>query len=666
MLKKNYHAIPVLFTLITSLVLGGCDSQSQDAEAKSNVAQVSQQTETAPKASAISDTAEDVQKTADTVKEQVTDAATQVKEKVEEVKPQGLAEATKSAVTTTASNLKPEKPDHPEQLAPRKTDVNKRSLTANPDIGNTSKRFDKGEDEPQATPSGDSSPEEKPKPVEAFVTLSPTQLDVGEIATGDTGVGTVTLTNGGDQPVTLNKPRVSCGCTSTGVKKGSVLDPGESLDVEIRLRAGNTSTKLTKTVTFLFLEDSHPPIRMPLLGKAVSYVAISPRVVHSDREPQAKFTLKSTDGEPFRITSMTPGIIEEFPDESKLEHEVVFDWETWQTLGKARKVQFFTDHPRCARVFGSITYPREPRRPKDSDEKPTGEVASNLRIPETKPKSTKPAPPPANQWEQLIENGQGAKVLEKVQGGLNVDTRERTGATLLGLAAKHGDIELMRSLIELGADIEAPDRAGLTPLMAAAQCKNIDAVRLLLETGASLEAKDAIGGTALTWAATRGNAETVSELIDNGAQVNVVGGLTGLTPLIWAAGFGEDPKAIGILIEAGADISAADLYQGATVLHHASRTGSEAALRELLKYNPDLEARDRNGQTALLSAIEFRKGTLAKIKMLVEAGADIHAKDNRDLGILDFARRRTAADAPEIIDYLNELLGAVEDEVAEE
>ncbi len=173
MLKKNYHVIPAFFVLATSLVFSGCDSQSQEAEsaANSKVEPVSQQTVAAPEASTVADVTEDVQKTAETMKEQV-----------EEVKPQELAAAANLTEETSKSELKPTEPD---QLARPKTDQNIRSLTANPNLGNTSKRIN-GEEKPPA-PSADSKPTADSMPEVAFVTLSPNQLDVGEIATGDTG-----------------------------------------------------------------------------------------------------------------------------------------------------------------------------------------------------------------------------------------------------------------------------------------------------------------------------------------------------------------------------------------------------------------------------------------------------------------------------------------------
>ena len=60
---------------------------------------------------------------------------------------------------------------------------------------------------------------DKPASNERVVTVEPQRLDLGEIATGEKGTGTVTLTNGGDAPMILTKCKTSCGPSTRPAKR---------------------------------------------------------------------------------------------------------------------------------------------------------------------------------------------------------------------------------------------------------------------------------------------------------------------------------------------------------------------------------------------------------------------------------------------------------------
>ena len=71
-----------------------------------------------------------------------------------------------------------------------------------------------------------------------------------------------------------------------------------------------------------------------------------------------------------------------------------------------------------------------------------------------------------------------------------------------------------------------------------------------------------------------------------------------MTALMWAAYYGHD-TVIPLLLEADAQIDAQDRYEGNTPLMRASYEGKEAAVRELLKGNPNLDLKGYQGKTAL-------------------------------------------------------------------
>lgn len=77
------------------------------------------------------------------------------------------------------------------------------------------------------------------------------------------------------------------------------------------------------------------------------------------------------------------------------------------------------------------------------------------------------------------------------------DRRPATGSTPLGDAAFHGNLEIVKLLIDQGADLNATNRDGSTPLIVAAFMCRTEVVQYLLKNGASLTHKNNRGDTAL-------------------------------------------------------------------------------------------------------------------------------------------------------------------------
>jgi ankyrin repeat protein len=73
---------------------------------------------------------------------------------------------------------------------------------------------------------------------------------------------------------------------------------------------------------------------------------------------------------------------------------------------------------------------------------------------------------------------------------------------------------------------------------------------------------------------------------------------------------------------------------GGSMLIYAAESGNPEMVREILRYHPKLEQRDREGKTAVFAAGEYRyeveESKRAEcVRLLVEAGADVNARDNR-------------------------------------
>jgi ankyrin repeat protein len=126
------------------------------------------------------------------------------------------------------------------------------------------------------------------------------------------------------------------------------------------------------------------------------------------------------------------------------------------------------------------------------------------------------------------ERGDAAQIRRLIAAGVDLNERDRSGYTALVWAARNGDTEVAKVLIEGRADMNARDCAvnGWTPLMHAIHKNNNEMARLLIERGADVNAKagkcsDKLieeGATALHHAAAEDNTEIVRALLAKGAN----------------------------------------------------------------------------------------------------------------------------------------------------
>ena len=117
-------------------------------------------------------------------------------------------------------------------------------------------------------------------------------------------------------------------------------------------------------------------------------------------------------------------------------------------------------------------------------------------------------------------NGSAKKVRGYVGKVENLEARSPEGWTPLIVAAFHGNVEVVKCLLDLHVDVNQPNYRGTPPLMYAmtpAQAGNLECLRLLLERGANLNARDMAGRTAFSYAHERGWTEVTTLLKVNGA-----------------------------------------------------------------------------------------------------------------------------------------------------
>lgn len=222
------------------------------------------------------------------------------------------------------------------------------------------------------------------------------------------------------------------------------------------------------------------------------------------------------------------------------------------------------------------------------------------------------------------------------------------GLTPLLFAAREGCLECVRALVNAGANVDLPDPRGVTALFLAIDNFHFDTAKLLIESGANPNKWDWWGRTPLYSAVdvntlphggradrrsvdTTPSIEIVEALLEAGAWPNVqlkllppyrhIGDdrgcdnmlVTGTTPLLRAAKT-FDTAAIELLIDHGANI---DLPNdgGVTPVMAAAGVGSV-----------ECDARGYGPGIPHYTTPDTEQRSIATLKLLLDAGADVHAR----------------------------------------
>jgi len=260
----------------------------------------------------------------------------------------------------------------------------------------------------------------------------------------------------------------------------------------------------------------------------------------------------------------------------------------------------------------------------------------------------------------------------------------RGGSTALLFAARSGDVESARRLVEAGADVNDALPNGMTALVEAAHSGQEDVAILLLNKGADANARE-VGYTALHAAVLRGGVRLVEALVAHGADLNprmtkgtpvrrnsedfeLPATLIGATPYWLAAKFLE-PRIMRALAAAGAD-TRLSMPSGDTPLMAAAGVGANAqtdrrglsvldggkvedesrvveAVAVALSNGADVNAVNGAGDTALHAAALL--GYDRVIRQLADAGASLSVKNARGQTALGqiAAKPGTALRSPE-------------------
>lgn len=261
---------------------------------------------------------------------------------------------------------------------------------------------------------------------------------------------------------------------------------------------------------------------------------------------------------------------------------------------------------------------------------------------------------------QAARRGDVEEVRRLLDTGVPASTATAVGFTALHAAVDHGHTSVVRLLLERGADPDAvtvvydamrreePEAKPITTaLYRAVSARNEELVEILLASGAST--RGAYGGFALFQAVADGSATLVERLCRRGADPDVRN-WDGETPLAHAAARGDLAMAERLL-ECHADVNrrSEDIHSGqrrgekrrvpgTSPLFNAVAKGDEEMVRFLLLRGAVADVPGKGSKTPLLLAREKGQGSIARL--LEKHGA-------------------AAAPAPELIGAIEALLRAM-------
>ncbi|RDW81282.1 ankyrin repeat domain-containing protein [Aspergillus mulundensis] len=197
--------------------------------------------------------------------------------------------------------------------------------------------------------------------------------------------------------------------------------------------------------------------------------------------------------------------------------------------------------------------------------------------------------------------------------------------------------ESMQQFLKYGADVDQRDINGLTPLIIAARQGELEVAKVLLEqnadintvaTGVSDWAEGTpwmrFSGPPLVAAAGKGHYEMAKLLLDHGADVNHKQTKNFFTCALEAAIFYRRGKTARLLLDRGADVETSGRFPSPLVL--ASRVGDTKMVISLLIRGANIDFQHPKFGTALHIAVtQSGAGRIKTTKELLKRGANVNA-----------------------------------------
>lgn len=230
--------------------------------------------------------------------------------------------------------------------------------------------------------------------------------------------------------------------------------------------------------------------------------------------------------------------------------------------------------------------------------------------------------------------------------GADVNANGPHATPALHWLVQYEELELTRRLLDAGANVNQPNGLGVSALSLAIGNRDPDMVQLLLDHGADADTPDVAGETPLMLAARSGSPGIVQAVLDRGVDVAYREPHRDQTALMIGVRSGS-PEVVALLLEAGADVNAQSLAGEAPDWRLPENVRASHGVGVNWGGYPERGQREAVGgaKTPLLYAA--RQGDLEITKLLVEAGADLEQRDaNGDTPLLTAIINATVATQP--------------------
>jgi ankyrin repeat protein len=219
---------------------------------------------------------------------------------------------------------------------------------------------------------------------------------------------------------------------------------------------------------------------------------------------------------------------------------------------------------------------------------------------------------------------QGHKTIVEalLQAGALPDQRDKSGFSPLHIACIHGHNSLLSVLLEKVHDVYKSKKAGSELLTLACKYGSADAVKILVHWIPNI-IENAADSAAVHAASSEGKVDVLTILLEH--NLSPSSQVYGSAPIHKAAEKGH-ANITEILLRYGATVNNVNSKSFTPLQLACMHEHSDVARVLLEEKSVDLEARDRNGRTAL--HIAAGTDSYAIIKQLLQKGADVNAQDS--------------------------------------
>jgi ankyrin repeat protein len=221
-----------------------------------------------------------------------------------------------------------------------------------------------------------------------------------------------------------------------------------------------------------------------------------------------------------------------------------------------------------------------------------------------------------------IQKGNIETSISLIKSGIFLDGKSKTGQSPLSAAARLGDLNVLKELINHKVDVKSSN----FPLIEAIIAQHVDVVKFLVENGMNPKKTMESPENPLFHASKVGNIELVNYLLELGCDPNVKDERTGSTCLVEATK-GIYITIIELLLQFGADVNQVDKSK-LSPLHYAVQRQIPDAVKLFLNTDGDLEL-----FTNLAASLKNKE----ILQLLIDSGFDINSQDSKGNSTLHLA-----------------------------